>query len=190
MNLWFRVLKVLLIAFFRPRLALTAESRLTFRVWPTDLDFNVHMNNARYMAVMDLGRLDLIRRTAMGRMILRDKLQPVIGGSLVRFRRALGPFQRFELRTRVLGWDAKWIFIEHRIERNGELSCHAVVKSLFVGPKGSIPSDTIVAFLGHEGEPPEVAPWIADWLLVEAARDQPVPVNQTTMNDTAVKRAG
>ena len=30
------------------------------RVWPNDLDTNAHMNNGRYLTLMDLGRFDLM----------------------------------------------------------------------------------------------------------------------------------
>ena len=38
------------------------ESRLTFRCLPTDIDFNLHMNNARYMMLADVGRIDIFMR--------------------------------------------------------------------------------------------------------------------------------
>lgn len=65
MNLIFRLAKVLITAFFRDRLSLLDESVLEFRVLPTDLDVNLHMNNARYLSVMDLGRLDLLVRAGL-----------------------------------------------------------------------------------------------------------------------------
>ena len=167
-------------ALFRPRLDLADESRLHFRVWPTDLDVNVHMNNARYLAVMDLGRVDIILRSGLGRLALRRRLQPVIAGALVRFRRPLIPFERFTLRTRVIGWDAKWLFMEHRLERRGELVCRAVVKGLFLGRDGGVPPDRLADFLGHAEPSPVLPQWVADWLAVEAAQVQPalVPVEE------------
>lgn len=65
MNLWFRLLYLLLCSFFRPRLAAPfGVSRLPFRVLPNDLDSNLHMTNGRYWNIFDLGRLDLILRMA------------------------------------------------------------------------------------------------------------------------------
>lgn len=37
-------------------LDLLDASVVGFRVWPTDLDINLHMTNARYLSVMDAGR--------------------------------------------------------------------------------------------------------------------------------------
>lgn len=174
MNLWFRVLRILITSLLGPRLGLLDESRLEFRVWPFDLDINVHMNNARYLALMDLGRLDIIVRSGLGRLVLRRRLQPVIAGALVRYRRSLLPFERFTLRTRLLGWDEKWLFIEHRLERHGELVCLAVVKGLFLGRDGAVASAELARHLNHHGPGPALPPWIETWMAAEAAQVQPV----------------
>jgi acyl-CoA thioesterase FadM len=180
MNLWPRLLRALLMALFRPRLDLADESRLHFRVWPTDLDFHVHMNNARYLAVMDLGRVDIILRGGLGCLAPRRRLQPVIAGAPVRFRRPPIPFERFTLRTRVIGWDAKWPFMEHRMERRGEPVCRVIVKALFLGRDGGVPPDRLADLLGHAEPSPALPRWVADGLAVEAAQDQPalVPVEE------------
>jgi acyl-CoA thioesterase FadM len=174
MNLWFRVIGVLFSSLFRPRLGLLGESRLDFRVWPFDLDINIHMNNARYLALMDLGRLDIILRSGLGRLVLRQRLQPVIASALVRYRRSLLPFERFTLCTRLLGWDEKWLFIEHRLERRGDVVCQAVVKGLFLGRDGAVPSAELVGHLNHHGPGPALPPWIDTWMAAEAAQAQPV----------------
>ena len=38
------------------------------------------------------------------------------GGVYMRFKRALEPMQSYTVVTRVLGWDEKWLFIEHLFE--------------------------------------------------------------------------
>ena len=73
MNLWFRLLYLLVVSWFRPRLGYFDESVLRMRVWLSDIDVNIHMNNARYLAVMDLGRFDLFLRTGMGRTFVRRR---------------------------------------------------------------------------------------------------------------------
>ena len=66
MNLWFRLLHLLLCSLFRPKLeAPFGVSRLQFRVLPNDLDSNLHMTNYRYWNIFDLGRLDLILRMGL-----------------------------------------------------------------------------------------------------------------------------
>ena len=54
MNLYFRLLLAVLKALRAPRARLGETVELTLRVWPTDLDLNGHMNNGRYLTMVDL----------------------------------------------------------------------------------------------------------------------------------------
>ncbi len=116
MNLWFRLLHLLLCSWFRPRLqAPTGVSRLQFRVLPTDIDLNLHMTNGRYWTIFDLGRLDLVLRTGLGKVAMRRKWAPIAGAGTIQFRRELKPFQRFTLETRMVGWVGGRILMEQRV---------------------------------------------------------------------------
>lgn len=171
MSILLRTLMMILAAFFRQRLDIFGVSRLAFRVMPDDLDFNIHMNNARYLAIMDIGRSDLILRTGMWRVLLRNHWQPVLAASLIRFRRSLKPFQRFTLTTQLIGWDEKWLYIEHRIESGEVLASQSVVRAAFVGKDGVVPAAQLADALGHSGASPALPIWIAPWRDAERAMD-------------------
>lgn len=156
MNLLLRLLWKLLTLRLRPRLEPLGTSVLRFRVWPNDLDLNVHMNNGRYLSVMDLGRFDLTFRTGLGRAMLRGRWRPLVGGVTLRYRRSLDPFQAYELHTRVLGWDEKWFFLEQRFIRGGHLMAAGVVKALFRGPAGNVPTAEVARLMDLPPESPEL----------------------------------
>lgn len=171
MNLWLRLLKTLAFTLFRRRLDFLEESVLTFRVWPCDLDPNIHMNNARYLSIMDLGRADLLVRTGLMRRMLAMKWQAVLGGSTIRYRKPLKPFQRFRLHTRLLCWDEKWFFLEHRIETAKGVAAIALVKGIFVGAQGPVPATDVVRMIGFAGNPPETPAWVQSWRQLDGAVD-------------------
>ena len=56
------------------------ESAIRLRVWPNDLDANLHMNNSRYLLAMDLGRWELVMRTGLLARAVAPALVP--GGGL------------------------------------------------------------------------------------------------------------
>lgn len=168
MNLICRLLKTLLFYFLRPtRRGILEESVVRFRVWPNDLDTNLHMNNGRYLTLMDLGRLDLLLRNGSVRHVLRNKWYPVLAGTQIRFRRPLNLFQKFEIRTRIVSWDAKWVFLEQIILRQGEVALQAYLKGVFVGPKGSVPITRLLESMGVKETPPPLPPAFAAWLAAE-----------------------
>ncbi|MCI5077830.1 thioesterase family protein [Oricola sp.] len=157
MNLLFRLIQVLLTLKRRGPMSALDESRLTLRCWPNDLDTNLHMNNGRYLTVMDLGRFDLIMRTGLWPIMRERKWYPVVGSAKITFRRSLNAFDRFDLTTRILGWDEKWLYMEHRMERDGKLMAHGLIKGLFLGPDGKVPMDQLVAAVGYHDASPELA---------------------------------
>jgi acyl-CoA thioesterase FadM len=116
--------------------ALGAEApSVRLRVWPNDLDSNLHMNNSRHLLAMDVGRWDLVVRTGLWRELWRRRWFPVVGSATLRFRGSLDPFQRYRLATRLVAWDEKWCFLERRFERDGRLHAVGHVKALFRGPR-------------------------------------------------------
>lgn len=165
------MLKVLLAAVLGSRLAPLGESVVPFRVWVNDLDTNLHMNNGRYLTIMDLGRLDLMIRAGLGAVILKRRWRPMVGSAVIRFRRGLAPFERYDLKTRIVGWDEKWFWIEQRFERSGELIALGAVKGLFRNPAGNVPTAEVLAVLGVT-EAPSIPEWILAWRRAEAGNAQ------------------
>ena len=148
----------------RPPLDPLGTSILVFRVWPNDLDVNVHMNNGRFLSVMDLGRFDLSFRTRLGRVMLRNRWRALVGGVTIRYRRSLDPFEAYELHTRILGWDAKWFFLEQRfLKQNGDLAAEGVVRALFRGREGNVPIAEVLSRMGYEGPALEAPEAIRRW---------------------------
>jgi len=173
MNLLFRLVGVIVAALLlRPRLAFMEPSRLRFRVWPSDLDLNMHMTNARYFSVMDLGRVDLTIRAGLAQAMLRRRWQAVLGASTVRFRRPLKPFQRYEVVTRVLCWDDRWFFIEQRAETTAGTAAVAVMQGAFIGKDGVVPPAQVLAAAGMPADSPPMPDFVAAW------RPQSLPVEQ------------
>lgn len=163
MNLILRMLRVWLAALVGGRIAPLDESVVRLRVWVNDLDTNLHMNNGRYLTIMDLGRLDFIVRTGLGWIMLKRRWRPMVGSAVIRFRRGLAPFERYELKTRVVWWDDKWFWIEQRFERAGDLVAIGAVKGLFRQSTGNVPTPEVLALLGVHERPGAIPDWIAAW---------------------------
>ncbi|MBA2125237.1 thioesterase [Hyphomicrobium methylovorum] len=134
MNLWIRLLWVLFTARRRGVLDLPRSiSSLYFRVWPHDLDLSLHLNNGRYLTLMDLGRLDTMVRSSLWRSVMRHKWTPIASAITIRFQRELRPFQRFRLDTRLLCWSANLVVMEQTFiiadgPRRGQVAARALFK--------------------------------------------------------------
>jgi acyl-CoA thioesterase FadM len=130
MNLWLRMLWTIAASLWRPRFDPRLEpSRLDFRVWPLDLDLNGHMNNGRYLTIMDLGRLDLVLRSGLWRIVWRHRWSPMLGTAAIRYRRELRLGRRFTLETRLAYWTGSTIVFEQTFLREGEVAARALMKA-------------------------------------------------------------
>lgn len=167
MILYLRLLRVMLAAVFGRRQAPLQPSVLTFRVWPHDVDNNLHLNNSRYLAMMDLGRMDLIVRCGVGRQMAIRKWAVILASTTIRFRRGLKPFQRFELVTRFVGWDEKWIYLEQQFRRDGELMAGALAKGLFQAPEGNVPTREVLRSVNFRRRAPVLPRAVRQWRAAE-----------------------
>jgi acyl-CoA thioesterase FadM len=134
MNLWLRLLWLIITARRQPALEIPeATSAVIFRVWPHDLDLSMHMNNGRYLAIMDLGRLDVIIRSGLWRAVMRHRWTPIASAAVIRFRRELRLFDRYRLETRILAWDElavvmEQVFLFEDGPREGQVAARALFK--------------------------------------------------------------
>ena len=133
MNLFIRLIKVVLLALFGEKVAIDAPLKTHLRVWPNDLDTNFLMNNGRYLTVMDLGRTDLIIRSGQLKTLMARKWYPVVAATHITFRRSLNLFERFTITTQLIGWDDDWIYLEQSIRNaKGEFATRALFKTAFL----------------------------------------------------------
>jgi acyl-CoA thioesterase FadM len=156
MNLFVRMLYLILTAWRRPAVTPLGVSRLPMRVWPGDLDLLLHMNNGRYLTIMDLGRVDLMMRSGLLWKLRSRGWYPVVAALVISYRRPLKFWQRFEMTTQVVGWDERWIYMRQEFHAGGKLSASAVIKGTFRGPEGAVPMSNILELAGVTGASPKL----------------------------------
>jgi acyl-CoA thioesterase FadM len=169
MNLFFRALWVVCTAWRRRHVGFQERAELGLITFPNDLDINLHVNNGRYLSLLDLGRVDLMQRSGLWRHFFRRRWMPVVAGVMVRFRRSLKVFQRFTLTTRMLGWDERFFYMEQQIVTDKGIAMMAYVRGCFVAPGGPLPTAVVLDAIGQSGPSPELPEAIRHWAASEVA---------------------
>lgn len=164
-----RLLRSTLRSLARPRMGYFDESVIPMRVWPADLDTWGHMNNGRYLTIMDLGRTDMAARSGLAAAWLRHGWMPILGGATIRYRRPLQPLRRYELRTRMVGWDDKWFYFEQRFTRRGQTCAVALVKGVVRRHAEIIPPSEMAVACGIPAESPPIPAAVLRWNETEEA---------------------
>ncbi|MDO9396173.1 MAG: acyl-CoA thioesterase [Herbiconiux sp.] len=151
---------------FRSPLGVWDVAATPFRVLPTDLDVLRHMNNGVYLSILDLGRLDLMVRCGLWRVLQQRGWYPVVVSETISFRRSLELGQRFQVQTRVLGFDDKALFVEQRFVVGGEIYARAYIRARFVKRSGGTVTVSELQELPGVGAPPEdgrLPEWLVQW---------------------------
>ncbi|HEV7768014.1 MAG TPA: thioesterase family protein [Thermoanaerobaculia bacterium] len=172
MLLLFRFLLTMIKARFRSPIGPLDESVVRFTALPHDCDLNFHLNAGRYVSFMDVARLELIGRMRLFGEMLRRGWRPVMGGAVMRYRRSVMPFQRFDIRSRVIGWDEKWIYIEHIVEVGGKFCAVGHMRTVIRAKDGdgNVPPSEVLALMGQQLASPPLPEFVANWRNAEEGR--------------------
>ncbi|MAD43843.1 MAG: thioesterase [Oceanospirillaceae bacterium] len=105
------------------------------RVMPWDCDLNLHLTNTRYPAWLDLARTDFFLRTGTMPLFIKAGWRSVLASQTLTFIREIKPLAQVDIESRVLHWDKKYFYMEHRFLVQGELhaSCLARIAVLKKG---------------------------------------------------------
>lgn len=143
------------------------------RCWPWDLDPWMELNNGRTLTLYDLGRIPMCSRIGLTRTVLGNGWGLTVAGSTVRYRRRIRAFQRFEMRGRLLGWDARFLYIEQAIWRQGEALNHLLVRMAVTDASGILPPARVLQAMGQGQDSPALPDWVEAWIAAEAVRPWP-----------------
>ena len=152
-----------------PKVDLYEWTSVAMRVRITDCDSYLHVNNGRYLSLMDIGRINHSGRCGLIGLWRRTGWKPVAGGATIRFRRELRIGARYTLRTRLVGWDEGWSFWEQVFERaDGALAARAYAKVAMLDSDGSrLRSAQVIEALGGAVKSPPLPEGVLSWQASE-----------------------
>ena len=142
--------------------------------WPHDIDLWVERNNGRTLTLYDLGRIPWSIRAGFTAVLRRRGWGMTVAGSSVRYRRRIRAFDRFEMRTRAVGWDARFVYSEQSMWRpDGVCANHVLIRSALTSPDGIVPPEEFAAEMGIDRASPPLPAWVAAWVEADATRPWP-----------------
>lgn len=110
--------------------------------------------------------MDFMIRSGAMTHIQANGWYPVVVAETLQFRRSLGPFQKFELTCKVVGWDEKSFFLQHTFEREGVVMASGYIRARFLKKTGgSVMSQELLQACGYAEQaltPPAV---VQNWSM-------------------------
>lgn len=143
------------------------------RAWPWDIDPWKDLNNGRTLTLFDLGRITLAQRTGLNAALMRNRWGIVVAGNTTRYRKRITMMQRFEMRTRCIGWDQRFVYMEQSMWHGGECCNHILIRGAITSKAGIVPPQRAVEAMGHVGESPALPDWVRHWIAADHERPWP-----------------
>ncbi|TFL20134.1 thioesterase family protein [Jannaschia formosa] len=159
-----------------PRIAPTDTHVSHHLCWPWDLDGYLELNNGRTLTLYDLGRFGAGARMGLIGMLQERRWGMAVAGASVRYRRRVTAFQRIEMRTRLVGWDDRFIYIVQSMWVKGTCTSEALLRTAVTSRAGTVPANDVAAALGWRGDAPEIPAWVRAWIEAEGTRPWPPPL--------------
>ncbi len=160
---WWRLAKLAITRKFRKPLGVNDISIIKSRVCLTDIDPFMEMNNGRYLTLFDFGRYDVAWRTGLWKALKKHGLGFMVAGISIRYRYRLRLFARFEIHSRVVAMDERWIYFEQKFISKGKLHTAALVRTAITSPQGLVPTKKVMEIMGLENVSLPVPEWIEHW---------------------------
>ncbi|MEM1143259.1 MAG: thioesterase family protein [Pseudomonadota bacterium] len=168
MNLYLRLLLTLIFGVRRERLAPHQESNSSFRVLPHDIDVFGHMNNGRYLQIMDVARVQWMLQAGVLRAMRVSRWGATLGGNLIRYRHALKLFRRYVVRTRLVHWNERWFFFEHAfIDGDGRTVATGLSRAALRDRQGWVSTDVVVGAVAPGACTPPMPDAVTRWLAAD-----------------------
>lgn len=156
MYVWLRLARMMATARSRGRYSPGAESRLSFRCLPTDIDTNLHLNNARYMMLADVGRIDIFARAGLIELARKRRWAPMMGGLQAVYVREIRLWKKFEVVSTLETWEDTQVIGRHRFVLEDGRTAAVVMTTAGVydfANRRFVPVDEIVGMLGAPVRP-------------------------------------
>jgi acyl-CoA thioesterase FadM len=168
-----RLLKAVLAFRKAPALPITGTHVSQHICWPWDIDPWMELNNGRTLTLYDLGRVPLAQRTGLAQALRANRWGIAVAGNSTRYRRRVTAFQRFEMRTRCIGWDQRFLYMEQAMWRGEECSSHILIRGAVTSARGIVPPAEVLTAMGQDTTSPVLPEWVQAWIAADATRPWP-----------------
>ena len=169
-----RMIKELVLHRNAPPLPLTGIHVSHHICWPWDIDLWMELNNGRTLTLYDLGRIPLAKRVGLVDLLKRNHWGLTMAGASVRYRQRIRPFERITMRSRAIGWDDKFIYLEQTMwKQNATCANQILYRAAVTCAWGIVTPTEVMKAFGRQDPPPKLPEWVQAWIDADAKRPWP-----------------
>jgi len=144
---WLRLLQIFLLSLFRKKILLTDTATLSFRVWPTEADMK-YMNNSSFWTIAEMGIMDIYFRSELVKVCRKKKWIPLMTSQKMVYRKPLKRFTKFQLRTKTIYWDDKFLYFNITFSKDSLLIANCLIGTVVKSKEGIVSPKEVTSSLG------------------------------------------
>ncbi|MEM7295027.1 MAG: acyl-CoA thioesterase [Pseudomonadota bacterium] len=144
------------------------------RVRLADCDIFGEMNNGRILTLYEFGRFQLSQRVGLWKLLRTKGWGFTVAGSSIRYRARLTPLERYEMRTRLVHWDGRFVHLEQGMfKHDGRCANHLLIRTAVVSKGKAVPTAEVMEALDFDQASPQAPKWVKAWMEAEQQRPWP-----------------
>ena len=168
-----RLLTMMLRAPRASRVSITEVSEYSFICRPWDVDMFLELNNGRTLTIYDLGRFDMSIRNGFSRVLKEKRWGLVVAGGSVRYRKRVRMFDKVTMRTQIVYFDEKWVYIVQSMWVKGQATSSVLLRTGVTEKGKVVTTDRVLNAMGQGELELEAPDWVRGW--IEADDERPWP---------------
>ncbi len=124
---------------------------------PFECDIYLHKSNSTYFEELDISRTKLMT-LIFQKFFIQYKTESgtwayvPVANVFTSFKKEIKPYQRYDVKSRILGWDSKWIFILSKFESGAGLHAVSITKYVLKDKRKTIAPVKALEFCGYDVE--------------------------------------
>ena len=169
---YFRTLKWVVLSGFKPKIEDPfSPTKMTSRVWLSDIDVYPELNNGRHLTIMDLGRYNHGVRMGLFKILRENEWGLMVAGNFTRYRRRIKFLQKFTLESVIVGYDERWFYFYQKTIRGERIHSSALIRTAVTSKEGLVPTKNVSEKMGLEYDP-KVPEWVQKWIELNTISPQ------------------
>jgi len=110
MNLYFRLLIIIISSLFSKQVRCDEKTVTSWRVLPNDIDVYGHMNNGRYLTLLSLAAMGAVIRTGLMRSSMKRGYLFIFDQSQVQWIRPLKLFEKYTIEVQMVHCQGRYLY--------------------------------------------------------------------------------
>ena len=113
-----------------------------------------YMNNSSFWTIAEMGIMDIYFRSDLAKICRKNKWAPLMTSQKMVFRKPLKRFSKFQVRTKIIYWDDKFVYFNITFSKDNQLIANCLIGTVVISKEGIVAPKQATSSLGIKSSLP------------------------------------